>query len=94
MVAGKTLRRADLPMNRATVSLVASAEYAVRAVGGTPKVYIDGQLYQAPRSLEQGDHHIVVEGEFDSLAILYSRALTIPLGRGNRPATHDPDRPV
>jgi len=85
MVAGRTLRRADLPPNGATVSLVASTEYAVRAVGGRPRVYIDGQLYRAPRFLEQGDHHIIVEGEFDSLTILYSRALAVsaPATRSN-----------
>ncbi len=77
MVAGSVLHRADLPSMRATVSLIASAEYAVRVRGGTPKVYIDGRLYRMPLFLEQGDHHIVIEGEFQSLAILYSRASAI-----------------
>jgi hypothetical protein len=77
LVAGNVLYPSDLEGNRGTVSLIASAEYAVRVQGGTPKVHIDGRLYRAPLFLEQGDHHIVVEGEFGSLAIFYSRASAI-----------------
>jgi len=77
LVAGKVIQPPDLEGNRASVSLIASAEYAVRVQGGTPKVHIDGRLYRAPLFLEQGDHHIVVEGEFGSLAIFYSRASAI-----------------
>ena len=77
LVAGKELRPPDLEGNGSIVSLIATAEYAVQVRRGNPKVYIDGQLYQRPRFLEQGDHHIVVEGEFDVLTIFYSRALAV-----------------
>jgi len=77
-VAGTVLHPDDLAVNRAAVSLVASTEYAVRSRGGAPKVYIDGQVYRAPLFLKQGGHQIVVEGTFQELTILYSRALAIP----------------
>ena len=93
-VAGKALRPADLQANRATVSLVASAEYAVRVIGGAPKITIDGRLYQAPLFLTQGDHQLVVEGEFDSLAIFYSRVLAVPFPEPDRPPTDRSDRPA
>jgi len=93
-VAGRALHRADLVGNRATVSLIASAEYAVQARGGTPKVYIDGQLYRAPLLLAQGEHQIVVEGDFQSLAIFYSRALSVPFRRQDGPPIGRPDRTV
>jgi 4-amino-4-deoxy-L-arabinose transferase-like glycosyltransferase len=79
LVAGNVLHRDELVANRATVSLVASAQYAVRAGGGTPRVTIDGQLYHAPLFLTQGDHQLAIEGRFESLAIFYSRALTLPV---------------
>jgi hypothetical protein len=77
LVAGKVLRRDELVENRATVSLIASAQYAVQAAGGIPRVFIDGQLYQAPLFLTQGDHQLLVEGSFESLGIFYSRVLPI-----------------
>ncbi len=91
LVAGKVLHRADMAGNRATVSLVASTEYALRPKGGTPRVYIDGRLYRAPLYLEQGDHHLVVEGEFTSLDIFYSRALSVPVQLDVRPANDGAD---
>ncbi len=94
LVAGKVLHRADLAGDRATVSLIASAEYAVRPRGGTPRVYIDGQLYRAPMFLAQGDHQIVVDGEFRELAIFYSRVLAVSLRRSDRSATDRPDQAV
>jgi hypothetical protein len=78
LVAGKVLHPNDLVANRATVSLVASTAYAVRVAGGTPRVSIDGQLYQGPQFLTQGDHRLVVEGQFESIAIFYSRVLAVP----------------
>lgn len=94
LVAGRILRPGDLAANRATVSLVASAEYAVQARGGTPRVSIDGQLYHAPLFLAQGDRQVLVEGDFDSLVIIYSRVLTLPLPRLDRPPTGRQDRPL
>jgi hypothetical protein len=85
LVAGKVLRPSDLTASRAIVSLVASAEYAVQVVGGQPNVYIDGQLYQAPLFLTQGDHQILVEGEFQEVAVFYSRVLAVRSGHHNRP---------
>ncbi|MBI3781655.1 MAG: glycosyltransferase family 39 protein [candidate division NC10 bacterium] len=79
-VAGSVLRPADLSGSRATVSLIASAEYAVRPQGGTPKIYLDGRLYQAPLFLSQGNHQIAVDGDFQEIAIFYSRVLTVGLG--------------
>jgi hypothetical protein len=46
------------------VSLVASAEYAVRAWGGTPSIYIDGRLYPEAAIPMRGDHQVVVNGDF------------------------------
>jgi len=79
LVAGQVLHPAGLASNRGTVSLVASAEYAVRPRGGTPRVYIDGQLYKKPLFLTQGAHQIVVEGDYQEIAILYSRAVEFPI---------------
>jgi hypothetical protein len=79
LVAGTVLPRATLVGNRATVSLIASAEYAVQVQGGTPRVTIDGQLYQSPVVLSHGAHEIVVEGEFQEIIIIYSRAFYSPL---------------
>ena len=89
-VAGKVLRRADLPANHATISLIASGEYAMLVRGGTPRVSIDGQLYRAPLFLTRGDHRLVVEGDFESLAILYSRALAVPVERSETSAKGRP----
>ena len=89
-VAGKVLRPTDLTGHRATVSLVASTEYAVRVAGGTPRVRIDGRVYQAPLFLAQGEHQFAVEGEFESLSIFYSRVLAVPFTRRDRPATLSP----
>ncbi len=79
LVTGTVLPRAALAGNRATVSLIASAEYAVGAQGGAPRVTIDGQPYQAPLVLKQGAHEIVVDGEFEQIAIFYSRVLAVPI---------------
>lgn len=87
LVAGKVLRPASLTANRTTVSLVASAEYAVQVVGGEPNVYIDGQLYRAPLFLTQGDHQILVEGGFQEVAIFYSRVLAVHSGDHILPVT-------
>ena len=91
-VAGRSLQPSDLEGHRATVSLVASAEYAVRARGGTPRVSIDGQMYQGPLFLAQGEHQVVVEGAFQELAIFYSRALAVPFQGHDRPAKTHPDQ--
>ncbi len=93
-VAGKVLRRADLPANHATISLIASGEYAVLVRGGTPRVTIDGQVYRAPLFLAQGDHQLVVEGDFESVVILYSRVLAVPVERFETSAKGPPDRTV
>jgi hypothetical protein len=90
LVAGKVLHGADLNANRATISLVASAEYAVVPRGGTPRVYIDGRLYQAPQFLSQGNHEIVVKGDFQEIAVVYSRVLAVPLPTRDRSATGRP----
>jgi len=79
LAAGQVLHPADLASNRGTVSLVASAEYVVRPRGGTPRVYIDGQLYEKPLFLTQGAHQIVVEGDYQEIAILYRRAVEFPI---------------
>ncbi len=92
MVAGQVLHPADFLGNGATVSLVASAEYAVRPRGGSPRVTIDGRLYQAPLFLAQGEHQVGVEGEFDSLTIFYSRVLAVPSRRYDRRPTDHEDR--
>jgi hypothetical protein len=78
LVAGTVIHRGDLTGNRTTLSLVASAEYAIRVTGGIPNVSIDGKAYQASLFLAQGSHEIVVEGTFESLTIFYSRVLAIP----------------
>jgi hypothetical protein len=75
LVAGRTLLPLDFEDNRVTVSLIASTEYAVRAVGGDPRIFIDGHVYRGPVHLRQGEHEIRVEGRFESLLIVYSRAL-------------------
>ncbi len=94
LVAGQVLRRADLRGNRATVSLIATAKYGVRVVGGTPRIFIDGRLYQGPLFLDQGDHQVVVEGDVESLAIVYDRAFAPQLRRLDRRATDQKGRTV
>ncbi|MGH7411994.1 MAG: glycosyltransferase family 39 protein, partial [Candidatus Methylomirabilis sp.] len=74
LVAGRVLKPHDLQGNRATISLIASAEYTVRVQGGEPRVYIDGASYQAPLFLEQGEHQVVVEGRFGAITIFYAGA--------------------
>ncbi len=92
LVPGQVVHRADLKGSRATVSLVASAEYAVRPRGGSPRVTIDGRLYQVPLFLALGEHQVGVEGEFDSLTIFYSRVLAVPSRPYDRPPTDHQDR--
>jgi hypothetical protein len=86
------LSRAALAGNRTTVSLIASAEYAVQTQGGRPRVTIDGQLYRAPVVLSQGAHEIVAEGEFQEIIIIYSRAFYSPLSPRTPSAVDRPDR--
>jgi 4-amino-4-deoxy-L-arabinose transferase-like glycosyltransferase len=103
LVAGQVLRRADLKGTRATVSLIATATYEVRPVGGMPRILIDDRSYQGPLFLEQGDHEVVVEGDFESLAIVYSRVFAPQLrwlyrsasdqrGRSVAPPSQEDDR--
>ncbi len=93
-VAGRVFQRTDLAGTRATVSLVASAEYAVRTQGGEPRVHIDGRLYRVPLFLAQGEHMLLVEGDFQTLEIFYSRVLSVPSWLHEAEATERPDRAI
>jgi len=77
LVAGTLLRPTDLASDRTTVSLIASTEYAVLARGSTPRGYLDGEQYQGPRFLAQGEHEVRVEGGFEALTIVYSRPVAL-----------------
>ncbi|MGH7411976.1 MAG: glycosyltransferase family 39 protein, partial [Candidatus Methylomirabilis sp.] len=78
LVPGRLLYRGDLQSNEATISLVASTEYAVRTSGGAPSISINGEPYRAPVFLPQGDHRITVQGNFEWLVIHDSRAVAMP----------------
>jgi len=49
-------------------------------------------VYRAPLFLAQGDHRVIVEGEFQALVIFWSRVLSVPFPRPAAPPTGRPDR--